>query len=275
MGIYAGVSVGPLVGGLTADTLGYRTSFLFTGACLLLGGLGISFFVHEHFEKPTAQAGKQHTHWWDGPATVLRSRDIVIVLTVRLLTRSGGTVLSPVLPLFVAALLPESSRVATVAGMVAGASAGASSIGAVWLGRMGDRIGYRRVLFTSAATTAAFYALQAAVTNVSQLVFLQICVGFALSGTISSLTALLATLAPDGQQGAVYGVETSVNSGANALGPMLGASLAVALGLRSAFLLAAGLFVLSAAVIGWLLPTGQPSTVASMEASPASRGGQT
>jgi hypothetical protein len=56
---------------------------------------------------------------------------------------------------------------------------------------------------------------------------------------------------------------------------MLGASLAVALGLRSAFLLAAGLFVLSAAVIGWLLPTGQPSTVASMEASPASRGGQT
>jgi DHA1 family multidrug resistance protein-like MFS transporter len=165
-----------------------------------------------------------------------------------------------VLPLFVAALLPESSRVATIAGVVTGASAAASSIGAVILGRTGDRVGFRRVLLVSAIASAIFYALQATVTNAPQLILLQFCVGAALSGTISSLTALLATLAPEGQQGAVYGVDTSVVSGANALGPMLGAALAVALNNRATFLLAAGIFALATLVIGWLLPKHQPET---------------
>jgi DHA1 family multidrug resistance protein-like MFS transporter len=165
-----------------------------------------------------------------------------------------------VLPLFVAALLPESSRVATIAGIVTGASAISSSIGSVILGRLGDRVGYRRVLLISTILAAVFYALQAGVTNTIQLIILQFCVGASLSGTISSLTALLATLAPEGRQGSVYGMDTSVVSVANAVGPMLGASLAVALGNRATFLLAAVLFVFSAAFIALFLPADKPSS---------------
>jgi DHA1 family multidrug resistance protein-like MFS transporter len=100
--------------------------------------------------------------------------------------------------------------------------------------------------------------LQAAVTNVTQLIILQVGVGAALAGTISSLTALLATLSPQGQQGAVYGMDTSVVAGANAIGPMMGAALAVALGNRATFLLAAGMFVLAAVMATRLLPQSHP-----------------
>jgi DHA1 family multidrug resistance protein-like MFS transporter len=254
MGMFGGVSVGPLIGGVIADTLGYRVSFLATAGCLFVAGLGVLFFVQEGFKRPQLEPGSRRTRWWDGLATALRSRQLVVVLGARFLTRTGARVIGPVLPLFVAALLPASSRVATLSGIVTGASAAASSIGSVMLGRTGDRVGYRRVMFISALAASIFYVLQAAVTNLAQLILLQVCVGFALSGTISSLTALLATLAPEGQQGAAYGLDTSVVSGANALGPMMGASLAIALGNRATFLLAAGVFILATLLIGGFLP---------------------
>ena len=268
MGIFAGVSVGPLVGGVIADTLGYRTSFVVTSALLFLSGLGVLFFVREKFERPIDTDGEEQEHWWDGIALVFHSRDLMVILGGRFLTRTGARVVGPVLPLFVAVLLPESARIATMAGIVTGASAAASSVGSVALGRAGDRVGYRRVLLASALTTAVFYALQATVTNFTQLILLQICVGLAIAGTISSLTALLATLAPEGKQGSVYGVATSVTATSNAVGPMIGASLAVALSMRATFLFAAGVFVLAAVLIGFLLPDHMSNEDAATEATP-------
>jgi DHA1 family multidrug resistance protein-like MFS transporter len=256
MGVFAGISVGPLVGGVIADSMGYRASFFLTGACLFLAGMGVLFFVHEEFERP--EPGAQRSSWWGGLAEVLRSRDVLTVLGLRLMTRSGARFIAPVLPLFVAAMLPSESRVATITGLVTGVSAASSSIGAVLLGQAGDRVGYRRILLASSLAAALFYALQALATSVAQLIFLQVCVGAALAGTISSLTALLATLAPQGQQGAVYGADTSVVAGANALAPTIGAAFAVAWGDRAAFLLAAGVFTLAALVVAWLSPQLRP-----------------
>ena len=272
MGMFAGVSVGPLMGGLVADAFSYRTSFLVTGTCLFAAGLGVLFFIHEGFERPLSKPGARRSPWWKESAAVLRSRELLVVLGARFVTRTGARILGPVLPLFLATLLPASSRVATMAGIVTGASAAASSIGAVVLGRTADRVGCRRVLVTSALVASVFYALQATVHNTIQLILLQVCVGVALSGTLSSLTALLATLAPEGQQGAVYGLDTSVGSGANALGPMLGASIAVVLGNRAPFLVTAAVFILAAAFVSWFLPDRQPTTDASTEPVPSHQG---
>jgi DHA1 family multidrug resistance protein-like MFS transporter len=274
MGVFAGVSVGPLVGGLIADSLGIQTSFLVTGACLFVSGLGVLFFVHESFKRPEPKPGGVRSHWWDGAAMVLRSRDLQIVLGARFLTRTGARIIGPILPLFVAVLMPESSRVATMAGIVTGVSAAASSAGAVVLGRTGDRIGYRRVLLTSAVAAAVLYIPQAMVTNIAQLILLQFFVGVALAGTISSLEALLATQAPEGQQGAVFGVSSSVMSASNALGPMLGASVAIALSNRATFMLAGAVFMLAAVLTGLFLPDYQPGADSLAEPIPASRGRQ-
>jgi DHA1 family multidrug resistance protein-like MFS transporter len=259
MGVWAGVSVGPLVGGLIADTMGIRISFVITGACLFVSGLGIVFFVHEDFKRPEPKPDGVRSHWWDGVAMVLRSRDLLLILGARLLTRTAMRVIGPVLPLFVAALLPESARIATMAGIVAGASAASSSVGSVVLGRMGDRMGYRRVLLGSAAAASIIYLLQATVNSIVPLILLQICVGFALAGSISTLTAMIATRAPEEQTGAVFGVSTSVFAGANAIGPMMGASVAVAFGNRATFVLASAVFMLAVVLIALFLPDRQPS----------------
>jgi DHA1 family multidrug resistance protein-like MFS transporter len=127
------------------------------------------------------------------------------------------------------------------------------------------------VLVISALVASVFYALQATVNHTTQLILLQICVGVAMSGTLSSLTALLATLAPEGQQGAVYGMDTSVSAGANAVGPMLGASIAVVLGNRAPFLVAAAVFILAAALVWGFLSDRRPAIDASVECVPSQR----
>ncbi len=253
MGIYSGVSVGPLVGGLIADNLSYRAAFILTGACLFVAGLGVLFFVEERFE-PKTDADGGRARFWDGLALVVRARELLIVFGARLLTRIGNRIINPVLPLFVATLMVGERGLNTMTGTVTSASAVASAVGAVLLGRASDRLGHRRVLLASALAAALFYLIQAAVTSTAQLIVLQFCVGAAMSGTLASLAALLATLAPEGQQGAVYGVDTSVVAGANAVAPLMGASLAVALGYRATFVLAGAIFMLAAVAIGIWMP---------------------
>jgi DHA1 family multidrug resistance protein-like MFS transporter len=214
------------------------------------------FFVHEDFQRPQPEAGTGRRRWGASLAAILRARDTMAVLLVRLVTRTATRIISPVLPLFVAALLPETSALgaATMTGIVTAANSAATSIGAAVLGRTGDRVGHRRVLLASAAGTSVLYALQVVVTNTVQLTLLQFFLGVALAGTLSTMAALLAKSAPEGQHGTVFGLDSSIVSVANALGPMIGAATAVSCGNRATFLLAGGGFALATVIAAWLMP---------------------
>jgi len=82
----------------------------------------------------------------------------------------------------------------------------------------------------------------------------QIGIGLAMGGILASVRALLADLAPEGREGVVYGVENSVSSVANAIGPMTGSALAAAIGLRAPFLAASLVFGGAVLAILKLLP---------------------
>jgi DHA1 family multidrug resistance protein-like MFS transporter len=260
MSVWVGASVGPLLGGLVADTWGYRAAFWVTGGLLFLAGLTVWRWVEERFVPPERQKGPSGTGFWDGIRLVVRNRGLLSVLSIRILVRLGMRMLGPILPLFIQSLVPSSARVASVAGLISGAGAASSAAGALTLGRASDRIGYRRVLLVCTFLAAALYVPQYFVVNPWQLLLLQALLGLVMSGVLASISALLANLAPEGHQGVVYGVDASVVSMANAIGPMLGASVAAALGLRVPFLLAAGI-VLGASGLSWILiPRPQPET---------------
>jgi len=254
MAMYGGASVGPLLGGLLADAFGYRAAFWVTGALLLVAGLLVLFLVEEQFDPPAKESRTGSGGLWQGLVLVVRSRALLAVFGVRVIMRLGARIVGPVLPLFIQTLLPVGARVASVSGLISGVSAIASAIAAVVLGRFGDRLGYRRVLLACAMGAALFYVPQFFVTTPTQLLVFQAGVGLAMGGTLAMVSAMLAALAPEGRQGAVYGVDASVVSAANAVGPMLGASLAAGLGLRSVFLCAAAVFGLAALVVAGLVP---------------------
>jgi DHA1 family multidrug resistance protein-like MFS transporter len=252
MAVWSGASVGPVLGGLLADTWGYRAAFLVTGGLLFLAGLTVWRFVEEDFVPPRRDKDAAESGLWYGLKLVMRDRSLVSLFSIRVIVRTATRLMGPVLPLFVQGLVPTSTRIASLTGLISGARAAASAAGAVTLGRASDRLGYRRVLLACSVCVALLYVPQFFAQSPWQLFLLQGALGFVMSGVLASISALLANLAPEGHQGAVYGADASAVAMANALGAMLGASIAAGLGLRAPFLLAAVMFAV-VTVLAWVL----------------------
>jgi len=247
--VYLGTSLGPLLGGIVADSLGYRASFWVTGALLLLSGLLLTLLVREDFSPAEDVARSKQTGWGVTAQFLFASGGALLaVLAARILLRAGTQILNPVLPLFVQSLLPLEARVATVTGIITGASAVGSALGSPLIGRWGDQAGHRRLLIASGLMAALFYLPQAFVPNAVWLVFWQLLLGFAIGGTLSTLTALLIQFSPQGREGMVIGLDSSIAGIANAIGPMVGAS-AAGLGLQAPFILSAGMLGVGTLVV--------------------------
>lgn len=259
MAIYSGASVGPLLGGLVADAFGYRAAFWVTATLLFAAGLGVFFLVEERVEPSrrkedsSAEGSGPAEGFRQGLALVLRSRALLFMFGTRVVMNFGLRIMGPMLPLFVQSLMPGQGRVASVTGLITGARAATGALGAVALGRVGDRIGHRRVLVACALGAAVLYAPQFLVVTPTQLLILQAAAGVATGGIMASVSATLAQLAPEGRQGVVYGLDSSANSVARAIAPMAGAAIAASLGTRFIFLCAAGVFALAALGMAGLL----------------------
>ena len=253
MAIYSGASVGPLLGGLVADAFGYRAAFWVTATLLFAAGLCVLFLVKERFEPSRQKEDSLPGGFRQGLALVLGSQALLIMFGTRVVMNFGSRIMGPMLPLFVQSLMSAGERVASVTGLITGARAATGALGAVVMGRIGDRIGHRRVLVACALGAAVLYAPQFLVVTPTQLLILQAAAGVAMGGIMASVSATLAQLAPEGRQGVVYGLDSSANSVARAIAPLAGAAIAASLGIRYIFLCAAGVFALAALGMGGLL----------------------
>ena len=251
--IFLGTSLGPLLGGIMGDSLGYRPSFWITGALLFLSGVLVMFFVHEDFH-PADDVARQRPGYGQVVKFLLASGGALLaVLAARMFLRAGTQVMNPVLPLFVQSLLPAEARVATIAGIISGVAAVGAAAGSPLIGRWGDRTSHRKLLIACGLAATILYLPQALAPSPEWLVFWQLLTGFAIGGTLSTLTALLIQFSPKGHEGMVIGLDSSVSGLANAIGPILGAGAVAGAGLQAPFILSAGVMSLGTlAVILWV-----------------------
>jgi DHA1 family multidrug resistance protein-like MFS transporter len=250
--VYVGAALGPALGGIIADTVGYRGCFLLTGILMGLGGLLVALLVRE---SRSGLVARDSSSVRESMQVVLGSSAIVGLLAVRSLVSSGTRTINAMLPLFIQSLEPTQSRIASIVGVLNSANLAATAVGAVVAGRVADWLGARMVLKISLVVGAMSYLLQAGTGSVAQLLVLQAVTGAAIGATLSTLSAALAELAPEGRQGAVFGLQISFVQAANAIGPMLGAAIAASHGLRGPFLLAGAACMVSAGLAFRLRPT--------------------
>jgi DHA1 family multidrug resistance protein-like MFS transporter len=188
---------------------------------------------------------------------------------MRFLTQLGRMMILPVMPLLIAVLLAEARiGVNTFTGLVIGIASATTTASAVYLGRLGDRIGHRRIVTICAALAAGLYALQSLVTAGWQLLVLQALVGIALGGVIPTVGALLAGYTRPGIEGTVYGLDNTIISGARAVAPLAGSAVALGLGLRATFIATAVVFVGVALLAAWKLPEVPPTVATAGEEEP-------
>ena len=253
VGLWGGISIGPLIGGVTADVLGFRAAFLFTAALLMIAGLLAWRLVHEDFT-PIPSAPGRGMGFFAAWRHVVSMPGVASTYLARFLNELARNLVMPFLALFVLMLMDREGGTATVTGVITALSAIAGTVSAIYLGRLGDRIGHKRVLLASAIGAAGAYLPQGMVSEVWQLMVLQALTGFAAGGVMPTLSALLATYTDPGEEGAVYGLEASIMSAARATAPMIGAALVSTLGMRSLFTGTGLLFIVLAITAARLLP---------------------
>lgn len=254
MGLWTGTAAGPLIGGLLADALGYRASFVLTGVLLLLSGLLVLFGVRSGGRpKPVKQQAR--TSMLADWRAIFAAPGVPLAYSLRFLSSLAQTMLLPFTPLFILTLLPNAERVGTFTGLVVGLASGAGTITAMFFGRLGDRVGHRRVLMGCALATALCFLPQSLIRDAWQLLVLQALSGAAWGGLMPSLSALLARYTGAGSEGAVYGLDNSIISAARAAAPLIGAAVVLGLGLRGVFVASAGAYLLIA-LLAARLPAG-------------------
>ncbi|MGB2895353.1 MAG: MFS transporter [Anaerolineales bacterium] len=243
VGLGAGVAFGPLIGGIVADTYGYASAFYVTAAMLFLAGGLVFIGVREDFHPQISEErrGQGTIAFW---GQLLKSPGVKTAYSLQFLTQLARNMLAPIMPLFVVELMIDAARVNSFTGLLIGARAAATTVSAMFLGRIADRIGHRKVAAASAILAGLFYIPQSLVTEEWQFLVLSILVGVALGGVIPTLSAILARYTENGAEGAVFGLDTSIRSGARSLAPLLGSWIALTWGLRGTFV-ATGLVLLA------------------------------
>ncbi len=253
VGLGIGVALGPLVGGLVADLFGYRAAFFMTGLLLFVSGIVVWIGVEENFQ-PSSTGKLEIRALAQKWGSILAAPGVLITYCLRFISQFGRMMIYPILPFFIQSLMNNPSRVNTFTGMVVGINSVFVTLSAIFLGRLGDRIGHTRILICCFIGGALAFLPQGFVTAPWQLLVLQAMAGMALGGIIPSISALLARFTPQGEEGVVYGLDNSVSSGARAFAPILGASVAIWMGLRTTFTAIGLLFFMAAILSLWRLP---------------------
>src|SRR5262245_60211234 len=226
-----GNTVGPAVGGLTVDALGFRGSFLVGGATLLIGGLMAVFWIDE-----PANVRARSRQMSSGTSILERTLGAFRWPTFRnLLILQGGTQFAfsaavSLLPIYLQDMQrPDWLSPELASGLAITATAVTAALSMPFLSRWTDRRGPRGLLIASLGGSALVLVVQALVPTDGLFLALRGVLGISLAGVTATLSVLTKLQAPSGREGTAFGAASSAQGLGWGIGPMLG-SVLVAVG---------------------------------------------
>ena len=246
--IYVGAAAGPMIGGTVSDMLGYRPTFFITSFLLVIAGLIVQRFVREDFSRlPFTRS------FWRNIVPdlglVSHSGTLIALLFVIGSVQIAGSVIAPILPLYVQSMTPDSNLVGSITGLIFGVGALTAAVSAAAIGRISYRFGYWRTLIICVFGAMLLIVPQAFVGNPWQLLSLRFIGGVFIGGTMPSVNALIAVQTDKAHQGEVYGMSSSISAMGMAIGPIMGALVSMLWGYSAAFLATAVVLLLTAVML--------------------------
>lgn len=254
-----GLALGPLLGGYLADTVSFRTAFFVMAGLSLVAALLVRFSVFEKFTRP--QGNKKGESFITSLKQLLSSRSLLILFSVNLLVQFSLIIVAPIVPLFIHSLDPASTRVTTMTGLILASGGVSSAISAVYLGRISDRVGPKRILVGCALGAAFVTLLQVAVVSPWQFLALRIVGGAFTGGMLPSSNTLINRLIPRERKGTAFGVAASFSMMGVVFGPITGGLLGASpVGYRGVFAITAVLLLLTAIWVKGAVKAGEGTT---------------
>jgi len=243
--IFTGFSLGPLIGGVLADQIGYRPVFGI-GAVLLFLAAGLVITQTREVFTPAGRSAGVEAARAIPLKVILMVGALPAAVGIMLALRATTGAMQPLLPLFVEDLAAPGARVATLAGLTFGVSGIGSAVASLVIGRASDRIGHRLVLIVACFSVAALFLPLALVQSPWQLIVCYGLLGVATGGIIPSAQAVVADLTPPERRGVVFGVTSAAASFGGFVGPVGGSLLATTIDLRFVFVVSAAVMLVAA-----------------------------
>ncbi|MFE5319057.1 MFS transporter [Paenibacillus sp. NPDC056579] len=237
----AGSILGPFIGGLLAEWVGFRPIFYITGPLLFCASLLALFLVKENFDAAAAKK-KPAISTIEGFKELKKTKELPALYAVTFVIQFSMLSSMTLIPLFVQELHGKGELLAFYAGLVGSITGFSNMIASPLLGRLSDRIGSVKILAVCLVGAAVSFIPQAFVTNIWQLFACRFMLGIFMGGMLPCVQTLISSFAPKGMESRAYSFNTSSLSLGNMLGPVIG-------GLLSGWMHIQGLFIMSAVLL--------------------------
>lgn len=250
-GAVTGGLLGPLLGGLMADVFGLKYTFTITSISIAIATTVVLFGIVEK-RKPRGEKREKSFTSKDVIKKIVSHRLLLTIIFISFLIQVANFSIQPLLALYVSQLT-EAGSVAFLAGLAFSASGFGNLISTRQWGKLGDDIGFEKVLMIVLILAAVFIIPQALVNELWQLVLFRFLFGIAVGGMLPSITAFIRVEVPLEMQGEVLGYHQSFRFLGNVVGPIFGGILSGYIGISSVFYVTSALFIFTFGLLWWNL----------------------
>ena len=265
MSIFAGSTIGPFVGGVLADTLGFRAAFLTTSAICFSAGIAVFALVHEPRGEMQPLPALRLPQWRNPLANSALSTVLMLAPAI-FVVQFAAMAARPVFPLFVAEIAASEFQatfggvtledfVATIAGLLIATTGVVATLCSLVTGRFIDSQRARLLLIAAVLGSVVANAGHAIVTSLVQLWLMRVVMGAFNGVWAPTYSATVGLSVPAERRGLAFGIASSASSLGNAVGPVVGGYIGAVLGIRAVFVAAAGALLLAAL---WLVLRVKP-----------------
>jgi MFS transporter, DHA1 family, multidrug resistance protein len=229
----SGGVIGPLIGGIVSHSWGNREAFLFSAGIVLVSALIATFFVKEiNFNR------KAHrSHIRDDLKRALSNRPFVTLLGLVALSTFSVMILEPLLTVYVLKLGASQGEASLQSGIIFSAVGIATLVAAPQWGKIGNRIGYVKVLIIGLFGGGVGNLLQFFVGHYTEFGFLRFIYGLFFAAVYPSLNAMIVKVTDADFRGRAFSLNQSATQLATMMGPMIGGVLAGWIPIRWVFII--------------------------------------
>lgn len=227
---FIGRTVGPAVGGILAETLGYKPSFYLGGATMLM-----CFFLVLFFVKETRKDDVKHEQKGIKNILSVLTLPVIILLATIFTLRIGQSVARPYLPLYVQQVRGTIEGSAMTTGLISAGASIMAAIAALTLPKLGDKFG-RKKLSKIYLVAGIIISIPLILSNnlIGFGVFYALLF-FVLTAVEPMLMSDTLDMVSDKKHGLLFGIRASVGSIAWAVSPMLGSAVSIKISLNAVF----------------------------------------
>ncbi|MCG8570155.1 MAG: MFS transporter [Spirochaetes bacterium] len=228
---FIGYSLGPLLGGIFVEYLGYRRSFFAGGIVFLLGFLMVLFFIDEQ-----KQAKKMKVQLSLKKSIKNMIKPVILLsFFITFMLRLARTMIFPFLPLIVQENRNSLEGAAPIVGMITAIVGVATALAGITLARFGDQFNKKKLIGVLLGLAFLFSTLTFATSHFYLMIVFYIVVVYLLGGVDPILQSLNSENTSADARGILFGIQTTVMSIAWGFSPLLGSQISIHFGLKSLF----------------------------------------